>query len=121
MILTAEAFHVGFTTEQRSTLRFPVALPVILCCLGKKHAATVCNLGRGGAMVRTALACPVGSAVVIRCGTTEVTACVAWTGAAHLGLTFTRSLSEAEVTEHLARSQAIAARRARCARFANRF
>jgi hypothetical protein len=113
MSLAAERMDVQFATERRRGSRFSVALPVILHCEGKKYAATVSNLSSDGAMVRSTLQGRVGTAVVISCGTTEVAATVTWSGAAHAGLTFTRSLSDAELAEHLARSQAIAARRAR--------
>lgn len=108
-----KALKVPFATEQRHVRRVQVALPVLLYCDGNKYAATVFNLSSHGAMIRSSLQCRVGAAVVISCGTAETLANVAWSGVAHAGLAFTQTLSEPEVAEHVARSKAIAARRAR--------
>jgi hypothetical protein len=98
-------------SEQRRHLRFPAALPVILHCDGKRYAATVVNISAAGALVRLSVRPEVGSAFVVRCGSTTVTAEVVWIGTGHAGVSFARPLQDAELVEHINRSRAIAARR----------
>jgi hypothetical protein len=111
MQLTGARPAVSSSRDQRSQVRFDVALPALASVAGEKYAVCILNLTADGAMIRTAAPVRLNMRITIHCGTIESSATVIWQSGCLAGLKFDRALLEKEVKEQIARSSAISARR----------
>ena len=110
-IYSAEVFRRA--AEQRSERRFAVALPATAVIIGKSYTVRVLNVASGEAMFETSAPLAVGSRLLFKCGTIDVSATVIWQAGSSTGVSFNRPVSHRDVTEQLSRSLALAARRER--------
>jgi hypothetical protein len=100
--------------EQRSQVRYRVAIPALAWADGARCSVSVLNLTTDGAMIRAAAALPVGSPLVLNLGAACVAATVVWHCPDQTsGLKFDRPLSSCQLEGQLFRSAAVAALRAR--------
>lgn len=97
--------------DQRSQLRFPVAVPATVELGDEEHGARVLNLATGGAMIETSAPLLPRSALTLHCGTVTAPATVVWRKDDRIGVAFESPLTDVEVAEQVARSHAIALRR----------
>ena len=91
--------------------RAAVSLPVLISASGRRLAAKLHNLSRGGALVEAGAALSQGSRVVLSCGTIETDATVVWTADRTFGIRFAAPVNDAVVQQQLARSEAMSSRR----------
>ena len=95
--------------DRRIYPRVPVALAAFLQAGGERHAVQLLDLSPAGAKVDCPIGLPVGTAVVLDCGTLCRGAVVRWQGGGHLGLCFDSELDAREAAALIARSTALAA------------
>jgi hypothetical protein len=95
--------------DRRVHPRVPVALPAFLQANGERHAAQLLDLSPGGAKLNCPASLPVGTAVVLDCGTLGRSAVVRWGSSGVLGLSFDSELDAREISTLIERSKALAA------------
>lgn len=95
--------------DRRVYPRVPVALAAFLAADGERHAAQLLDLSPGGAKLNCRASLPVGTAVILDCGTLTREAVVRWLNGAVLGLCFDSELDAREVSALIDRSTALAA------------
>lgn len=95
--------------DRRVYPRVPVALAAFLQADGERHAVQLLDLSPAGAKVDCPANLPVGTAVVLDCGTLCRAAVVRWQGGGHLGLCFDSELDVREASALIARSTALQA------------
>lgn len=97
--------------ERRGSRRFLVEVPATLTVGSDDHMAKLLNVVGGGAMLETRARLMPNSRITFRCGSVTVDAVVIWRTAQRIGINFRTSLSDADIDEHLLRSEALADRR----------
>lgn len=101
--------------ERRAWPRSWVAVPASIRIGDQDYTAKLANIVHGGAMLETTVALDVGARATVHCGTIAAEAMVIWKEPGRVGVKFITPLTDAEVSEQLSRSAAIAARRAKTA------
>ncbi len=96
--------------DRRAYARVEVALPAFLQSNGARHSVQLLDLSLGGAKLDCALDLPVGSEVMLDCGTLGRPAIVRWKSVGVLGICFESELDERDVSALVARSRALATR-----------
>ena len=96
--------------DRRIYPRVPVALPAFLQVDGKRQSVQLLDLSPGGAKVNCPVDLPVGTAVMLDCGTLGRPAVVRWRNDGLLGLCFESELDVRDVSALIDRSNALAAR-----------
>jgi hypothetical protein len=96
--------------DRRAYPRVPVALPAFLQADGERHFVHLLDLSPGGAKLKTSATFPVGTAVVLDCGTLGRSATVRWQDSVFLGIAFDSELDPRDVSALADRSTALAAR-----------
>lgn len=96
--------------DRRAYERVTVDLPAFLQAGGERHAVKLLDLSAGGAKLNCPARLPVGTAVILDCGTLGRGGVVRWQNGELLGLCFDSELDKREVSALLARSTALAAR-----------
>ena len=95
--------------DRRVYPRVPVALPAFLQANGERHAVQLLDLSAGGAKLDCPASLPVGTAVILDCGTLGRAAVVRWQNGELLGLCFDSELDVRDVSALIDRSKALAA------------
>lgn len=95
--------------DRRLYPRVPVALPAFLQANGERHSAQLLDLSSGGAKLNCQAGLPVGTAVILDCGTIGRGAVVRWRNGPLLGVRFDSELDDRDVSELAERSKALAA------------
>lgn len=95
--------------DRRVYPRVPVALPAFLQANGERHSAQLLDLSSGGAKLSCQVSLPIGTAVIVDCGTIGRGAVVRWQNGNLLGVRFDSELGDREVSELAGRSKALAA------------
>ena len=95
--------------DRRSYPRVPVALPAFLQANGERHSAQLLDLSSGGAKLNCRVSLPIGTAVIVDCGTIGRGAVVRWQNGNQLGIRFDSELGDREVSELAERSKALVA------------
>lgn len=93
--------------DRRAFPRVPVAMPAFLQANGQRHAVHLLDLSAGGAKLNCPATLPIGTAVILDCGTLGRPAVVRWQTGGVLGLCFDSELDAREVTALIARSTAL--------------
>lgn len=93
--------------DRRAFPRVPVAMPAFLQANGQRHAVHLLDLSPGGAKLNCPATLPIGTAVILDCGTLGRPAVVRWQTGGVLGLCFDSELDAREVTALIARSTAL--------------
>lgn len=96
--------------DRRLYPRVPVALPAFLQVDGERLSAQLLDLSSGGAKVSCPEGVPVGTKLILDCGTLGRSAVVRWQDGSMLGLSFDSELDERDVSGLFERSKALAAR-----------
>ena len=104
---------VDIPVEERSAPRLPVSLPAIVQIGQLQLSARIENISCGGAALEMETPIVKGTRILLSCGTIRHDAIVAWSYSGQFGVTFKLPLTNAEVREQVARSNALAARRAK--------
>lgn len=82
-------------------------MPAFLQANGQRHAVHLLDLSAGGAKLNCPATLPIGTAVILDCGTLGRPAVVRWQTGGVLGLCFDSELDAREVTALIARSTAL--------------
>ena len=93
--------------DRRAFPPVPVAMPAFLQANGQRHAVHLLDLSAGGAKLNCPATLPIGTAVILDCGTLGRPAVVRWQTGGVLGLCFDSELDAREVTALIARSTAL--------------
>lgn len=101
---TADAF-----ADRRAYERTELALPAFLQANGERHPVHLVDVSVGGGKLNCAVDLPVGSSIVLDCGTLGRPAVVRWQNAGAVGICFDRPLEAREVSALIDRSHAVAA------------
>ncbi len=96
--------------DRRVYPRVPVALPAFLQADGERHAVQILDLSPGGAKLDCPASLPVGTAVILDCGTLGRAAVVRWQSSGVIGVCFDTELNVREASALIDRSEAMAAR-----------
>jgi PilZ domain. len=96
--------------DRRVYPRVPVALPAFLQVDGERLAVQIVDLSPGGAKLDCAATPPVGTAVVLDCGTLCRGALVRWQSGGVMGVSFDSELDTREASALIDRSRAMADR-----------
>ena len=96
--------------DRRLYPRVEVALPAFLQAEGERHFVQLLDVSAGGAKLNCSISIPVGTAVVLDCGTLGRGAVVRWQNGELLGLCFESELGARDVSALIKRSVALAAR-----------
>jgi hypothetical protein len=96
--------------DRRAYPRVELALPAFLQANGGRHIVQLLDLSPGGAKLDCPISLPVGTAVILDCGTFGCGAEVRWQSAGNLGLCFDSELDAREVSALIDRSRALATR-----------
>jgi len=96
--------------DRRIYPRVTVALPAFLQADGDRHAVQIVDLSSGGARLTCSANLPVGTAVILDCGTLGREAVVRWLNEGFMGLSFDKNLNIREVSALTDRSSALGAR-----------
>lgn len=97
--------------DRRAAERFPVALPAFIMLEGGTYNVRLTNLAHGGASIETLVPLQLNSTMTLHCGTIIVGAVVAWATDFQIGVKFETPLTDAQVSEQVSRTLAIASRR----------
>jgi hypothetical protein len=97
--------------DRRVYPRVSVALPAFLQANGERHATQLLDVSPGGAKLNCSAILPVGTAVILDCGTLAREAVVRWLNGELMGVCFDSELEAREVSALIDRSTAIAERR----------
>ena len=100
---TADAY-----ADRRAYARTELALPAFLQAKGERHAVHLVDVSVGGAKLNCPVDLPVGSAVVLDCGTLGRSAVVRWHNAGAVGICFDSPLDPRDVSALIDRSHAVA-------------
>jgi hypothetical protein len=100
----------GPYADRRAYPRVAVALPAFLQADGERHSVQLLDLSAGGAKLNCAASLPVGTAVMLDCGTLGLAAVVRWQDGGVMGLSFESELDAREVSALIERSNALASR-----------
>jgi len=84
-------------------------LPALLQALGQRQTVQLLDLSAGGAKIACPTMLPVGTAVMLDCGTLGRSAVVRWQGPGVLGLCFDSELDPREISALIDRSTALGA------------
>jgi hypothetical protein len=95
--------------DRRAYPRVPVAMPAFLQANGERHSVQLLDLSPAGAKLDCPVSVPVGTAVILDCGTLARGAVVRWQGVGVVGVCFDSELDEREASALIERSKAIAA------------
>ena len=95
--------------DRRAHPRVPVAMPAFLQADGERHSVQLLDLSAAGAKVDCAASLPVGTAVILDCGTLAREAVIRWHSGGLMGLCFDSELDAREISALIERSKAIAA------------
>ena len=95
--------------DRRNYPRVTVALPAFLQANGKRHAVQLLDLSSGGAKLTCPADLPVGTPVILDCGTLGRAALVRWQNGELMGLSFEAELDMREISALIARSTALGA------------
>ena len=96
--------------DRRAYPRITVALPAFLEANGERHAVQILDLSSGGAKLNCLASLPVGTAVILNCGTLGRAAVVRWVNGGSIGVRFDRELNLREVSALTDRSTALGSR-----------
>ena len=96
--------------DRRAYPRVTVALPAFLQANGERHAVQILDLSSGGAKLNCLTRLPVGTAVILNCGTLGRAAVVRWLNDGCMGLSFDSELNLQEISALTDRSSALGAR-----------
>lgn len=96
--------------DRRAYPRVALALPAFLQGNGERHSVKLLDLSSGGAKLNCPATLPIGSEVILDCGTFSLPAEVRWQEGPFLGLRFGSELDAREVAALIDRSKALAAR-----------
>lgn len=100
--------------DQRAQPRFTVALPALALFDRRTMLISIINIATDGAMIETGAVLPNDACIVISCGTVNVAATIVWQGlGGQFGVRFDRNLTDRDVNEQIARSDALNSRRER--------
>ena len=95
--------------NRRAYPRVPVALPAFVHANGTRYAVQLLDLSPGGAKLKTNAIFPIGTEVILDCGTTGRAATVRWQRDELMGVCFNVELDAREVAAQVERSKALAA------------
>lgn len=95
--------------DRRSYPRVTVALPAFLQANGERHSVQLLDLSSGGAKLTCPADLPVGTSVILDCGTLGRAALVRWQNGKLMGLSFEAELEMREISALIARSTALGA------------
>ena len=95
--------------DRRVYARVPVALPAFLQANGERHSVHLLDLSSGGAKLKCPAEIPIGTAVLLDCGTLGCRAVVRWQNGGLMGVCFESELNVREVTALQERSRALTA------------
>jgi hypothetical protein len=95
--------------DRRAYPRVPVAMPAFLQADGERHSVQLLDLSPAGAKLDCPANLPVGTAVILDCGTLARGAVVRWQSGGLVGVCFNAELDEREASALIERSRAIAA------------
>ena len=95
--------------DRRTYPRVPVALPAFVQADGERHSVHLLDVSSGGAKLKCALTIPVGTTVMLDCGTLARDAVVRWQNGELVGVSFASELDEREVSALANRSNALQA------------
>jgi hypothetical protein len=95
--------------DRRAYPRVPVALPAFLQADGARHFVQIVDLSPGGAKLTCPASLPVGTAVILDCGTLGRAAVVRWHNDGLMGLCFDSVLDPRVVSALIERSRALVA------------
>ena len=93
--------------DRRIYPRVPVALPAFLQVDGERHSVQIVDLSPGGVKLDCSLVLPVGTTVMLDCGTLGRTAVVRWKSEGVVGLCFDSELDAREASALIQRSTAL--------------
>lgn len=96
--------------DRRAYERVTVALPAFLQADGERHSVKLLDVSAGGAKLNCPMSVPVGTKVILDCGTIGLGAVVRWQNGDLLGICFDSELDGREVAALVARSTALTAR-----------
>jgi hypothetical protein len=96
--------------DRRAYPGVPVALPAFLQVDGARHAVQLLDISSGGAKLNCPASLPVGTAVILDCGTVGHAALVRWQNGGLLGLNFDSELDGRDVSAMIDRSKGLAVR-----------
>lgn len=96
--------------DRRAHPRVSVALPAFLEINGVRQSVQMLDLSAGGVRLNCTSIFPVGTAVMLDCGTFGRAAVIRWQNGEFLGLSFDYELDERELAALLNRSSALSAR-----------
>ena len=94
-------------TDRRAFPRIGLALPAVLQAEGERHAVQLLDVSAGGAKLKCAAILPVGTAVVLDCGTLGGAAVVRWQNAGVMGVKFDTELDARILSGLVDRSSAL--------------
>lgn len=95
--------------DRRAYPRVPVAMPAFLQANGERYSVQLLDLSPAGAKLDCPAGLPVGTAVILDCGTLARGAVVRWQSGGLVGVCFDSELDERESSALIERSKAIAA------------
>jgi hypothetical protein len=95
--------------DRRAYPRVPVAMPAFLQANGERHSVQLLDLSPAGAKLDCPASLPVGTAVILDCGTLARGAVVRWQSGGLVGVCFDAELDVREASALIERSKAIAA------------
>ncbi len=95
--------------DRRVNARVSVALPAFLQAHGERHSVHLLDLSSGGAKLKCPAGFPVGTKVLLDCGTLGCAAMVRWQNGGLMGLCFEAELDVREVDALQERSRALTA------------
>lgn len=96
--------------DRRIYPRVAVALPAFLQVDGERYSVQLLDLSPGGAKLNHPARLPIGTAVILDCGTLGRGAVVRWHNGDLLGLCFDSELDARDLSALIDRSKALAAR-----------
>jgi hypothetical protein len=96
--------------DRRAAPRVSVALPAFLQVDGERHSVQLLDLSSGGAKLNLSAVLPVGSTIILDCGTFVRPALVRWQRGDFAGVSFDGELNAREIAALLDRSKALTSR-----------
>lgn len=109
--MSTAAWALDRRWDRRASERFSVVVPATLRTETQDYTAKILDIVHGGAMLEISAPFEVNSRVLLRCGTVAVHAIVVWSKAGRIGINFETPLTDAQVSEQVSRTTALAARR----------
>jgi len=106
--------------ERRASERVKIALPILISIGWTRYSALVHDLSSEGAMIETTAPLAVETIIEIQCGSIRTDGVVLWHGGNKFGIRFCGAITDRQVDEQAARSDAVASwRKSRAARSPN--